>query len=343
MNLDSFQLGNIVIHDVPRTGDENQELLLTDAPVALDAELRGYFRRKVVDSLKKRGLEVVADETASPVIRNAIAEIARDPTRLVASSQAMAEHLDASQNRRNPAGLLAVGLGETDDGPTVAVLKLEREQGLRLRIQMLEERRVVDLEYLRDLTLTEKTKIFKTSLLRAADPRDAASMYGRVSDDQRGREDGTGVATFFLSTFLGCRLRTNPAKATQDFVRAAEVFFNADVSSPERRARYIVALLAKMDDQTLDIRPADFAEASLEAFDRPRFLEKVAEQGLDPNIAFEKDTSLTKVRGFKLIFGHGMVLIGGREDLADRVDLPADNSAASRVTVNDTVERLTGR
>jgi hypothetical protein len=254
----------------------------------------------------------------------------------------VAHHLDRSQTRRNPAGLLAIGLGSLDEGHVIAVLKLEREQGLRLRIDVVGDHAEVDLQFLRDLTLTDKTKIFKTSLLRLENDNDPDSMYGLVSDDQRGRDEGTGVATFFLTTFLGSQLKTNPEKATLDFVLAAEQFINEDVASDERRADYQVALLAKMQDQTIDLRPREFAEQSIQANDRPRFLERVAQHGLDPNTTFEKDTSLAKVRGFKMVFEHGMTLIGSGEDLRERVRVP-EAAGVNGVVIGDTLKRLSGR
>ena len=58
--------------------------------------------------------------------------------------------------RRNSSGLLALGIGAVDDGEVVAVMKLEREQGVRLRIERTGRRATVNLQFLRDLTLTAK-------------------------------------------------------------------------------------------------------------------------------------------------------------------------------------------
>jgi hypothetical protein len=342
VNLDSFHLGSLVVHDVPRPEDEQGGLILTDAEIPLDAQLRSYFERKITQSLRSRGLEVIADMTGSDVVRNGIASILSDRSRLVAVSQDIAKHLDHSQTKRNPAGLLAVGVGTVDEGEIIAVLKLEREQGLRLRIAVVGDHTEVDMEFLRDLTLTDKTKIFKTSLLRLEQPGQAETLYGVVSDDQRSLREGTGVATFFLSTFLGCQLKTNPEKATRDFVLAAEQFFNEDVPSDERRATYQVALLAKMQDQTLDIRPRDFANDNLEPNEYPRFLARVAEHGLDPDQAFEKDTSLAKVGGFRMVFEHGMTLVGSRDDLRERVQVPSA-AGINGVVIKDSLKRLGGR
>lgn len=342
MNLDSFQLGTLVVHDVPQPDEERDALVLTNAEVPLDAQLRGYFERKITQSLRNRGLEVIADATGAAVVRDGVASVLGEPGELVAVSQAFARHLDQSQTKRNPAGLLAVGTGSIDEGEVVAVLKLEREQGLRLQFEVVGDHAEVLLQFLRDLTLTDKTKIFKTSLLRLEQAGDPETMYGLVSDDQRGREEGLGVASFFLATFLGCQLKTNPEKATRDFVVATEQFINEDVASDERRADYYVALLAKMQDQTLDLRPRDFANDNLRPNDRPRFLERVAQHGLDPDTTFEKDTSLAKVKGFRMLFEHGMVLVGGPDDLDGRVQVP-DAAGAQGVVIQDVLKRLTGR
>lgn len=152
-----------------------------------------------------------------------------------------------------------------------------------------------------------------------------------------------GVATFFLGTFLGCRLKDSPEKSTLEFVQAADGFINGAVQSPERRGRYQVALLASMQDQTAEIRPRSFAQAHLEAADRPAFLDRVREAGLDPDKPFPKDTSLVRVSGFKMTFESGMVLVGSQDDLRERVDIRLDGAEAPGVDINDAIKKLRGR
>lgn len=344
MNLDSFQITGAVVHDIPSGGDEDERLVLTDAAITLDDPLRAYFRRKIIKSLGLRGLDVVVDPDGAACVRDGVAAILVDAEQLVAASQRIATHLDEVQTGRNSSGLLAIVLGAIDGRGCVSVLKLEREQGLRFHIDVDDQgRKVVDLELLRELTLTDKTKVFKTALLLLDDTGQPESMYGRVSDDQRGKDEGVGVATFYLSTFLGCQLKTSPEKATRDFVRAAEGYFNEHVGNPEKRGRYQVALLAKMQDNTMDVRPRDFAEANLDAADRAPFKEAIRSAGIDPNVAFEKDTSLVKVNGFKMTFDSGMVLVGRSEDLSNRVNIRSDEAAQPGVEVNDTLKRISGR
>lgn len=187
--------------------------------------------------------------------------------------------------------------------------------------------------------------MFKTSLLVAGgrNKASAGTIRGRVSDDQRGNETRAGVASFFLGTFLGCRLRDSPEKSTLEFVQAADGFINEQVQSADRRGRYQVALLASMQDHTVEVRPRSFANTHLDAADRPAFLDRVREAGLDPDTSFAKDTSLVRVAGFKMTFDSGMVLVGSQLDLQERVNIRPDTAARPGVVIEDTIKKLQGR
>jgi hypothetical protein len=338
MDLTSFEVDSVVLHDVPRPDDPDEDLVLTNQTIDLDEQLRAYFRRKITRSLATRGVEVLADEHEDPTVRAAVTEATANPNRLVPASRAIAQHLYEIQTGRNSPGLLAVLRGSVDERPCLSILKLEREQGLRVHIEVAQGTAVVDLELLRDLTLTDRTKVFKTSLLRVAETPE--SLEGRVSDDQRGRDEGVGVATFFLTTFLGCKLRISPDQATRQFAEAAEKFFNEQVHDAERRARYQVALLAKLQDNSLDLQPRDFARGNLEPADRSTFLDYVRDGGIETDTAFEKDVSLARAKGFKMIFQSGMALTGSLTDLERRVE-PRQNGSGAEI--NDPIARLQGR
>jgi hypothetical protein len=341
VNFDSFRIVDIMIHDVPLPNDDGDEVLLTDAPIELDADLRRYFRDKIVDSLKKRGLELIADPDGSAVVREAVATILGEGNELVPRSQELARHLFSIQNKANSEGLLAVATGVADDENVVSVFKLEREQGLRLQILRREEQNLVDIEHLRNLTLTDKTKVFKTSILGLATPGEPTSLTGSASDDQRGIRDGEGVANFFLSHFLGCRLRTNPEIATRDFVNGVEAFINA-LDDQERQAEYHIALLATLQDQSLDISPPAFEQQNIRAADRDAYRAALESAGLDLDSAFQKDLKLAHAKGFKWYFEHGMLLVGSREDVEQgRVRVP--QSTEQPVEIYDALKRLKGR
>ena len=345
MDWDQFEVDKAIVHYVPTERDETDpEPLLTDEAIELDKGLKGYFRDKIVDRLRTKGLEVVADPEQDQSVAEAVERIVRRPTELVEGSKSIALHLDAKQSAINSSGLLAVVNGRLATRPCVAIIKLERERGIRFAIETVQGRHVVDLELLRNLTLTDKTKVYKTALLMSPQAGKPTGVTGYVADDQRSTAEGRQIATFFLSAFLGCKPKAPAAETTYDFVRAANESINEDVESPERKGRYQVALLSMMQSNVADIRPKAFATTYLDKHDRLAFLQRIRDAGIDPDVAFRKDTSRVKVSGFKMTFRSGMVLVGDTDALHTRVRLPEDKATEEPVQLHDSVERLlTGR
>jgi hypothetical protein len=85
-----------------------------------------------------------------------------------------------------------------------------------------------------------------------------------------------------------------------------------------------------------------FASSHLDPNDRTRFLDRIREVGLDPNVSFPKDTRLVKINGFHWTFDSGMVLVGQKDDL-DRVKIRPLDAPVPGVEINDTIKTLSGR
>jgi len=98
-----------------------------------------------------------------------------------------------------------------------------------------------------------------------------------------------------------------------------------------------------MQDNSRYVRPRSFAETHLDTEGRAPCVAAIRETGLNPTVAFQKDTSLVKVKGFRMVFESGMVLVGGRDDLQDRVNIRPDSAPDPGVDINDAVKRLGGR
>jgi hypothetical protein len=340
MDWDDFVVASTVVHYVPTSRDvDDPRLLLTKAAIDLDAELTAYFAAKITGRLEYKSLEVVTDHERDQTVPDALAGILSNAAEVVTGSQIVAERLFDVQAGTNSSGLLGVFTGALGGRPCVAVLKLERQRGISFAIDP--ETGTVDLELLRNLTLTDKTRVYKTALFFAGKDGD---LRGYVADDQRTSASGSVVASFFLGRFLGCKPKEPAAELTYKFVKVVNESINADVDSAERRGRYQVAVLAKMQDNTADIRPKDFADQHFEPSDRQPFLDRLVAAGFDPKISFPKDTSRVKVNEFKMTFTSGMVLVGPPQALEDNVNIPEKPSRDHPVQLRDTVENvLTGR
>ena len=85
MKETDFAIESVMIHDVPRGGRDSSEMTLTDAPINLDDQLREYFRSKITNSLKNRGVEIIIDPCQVSTAYDAVA-------RIIVSSSRLSEH-----------------------------------------------------------------------------------------------------------------------------------------------------------------------------------------------------------------------------------------------------------
>ncbi len=131
MDWETCEVTTAVVHYVLTTRDEDEpELLLTDTEIELDAGLKRYFGDKIATRVMAKSLEVVTDSERDQTAPTAVAEILADPGTLVDPSKRIAIHLDAIQSKVNSSGLLGV----VDGAPCAAMIKLERERGVRFAI-----------------------------------------------------------------------------------------------------------------------------------------------------------------------------------------------------------------
>ena len=335
-----FAAEEVIIHEVPQrfVGDPNRKLDLSQKAEKLTGQLRPFFDRKLKGSLARYGFDVAHDASQSTPIPGLVAEIAVDKTKLVAASQKMAEHLYGVQTGVNPAGLLCVAIGDCGGQTGVAVLKVERDEGARVQRQGSGAQRSLTMAYLDDLMITGKTRIFKASLFVLGGST-AKSLSGRVADDQRGNEYGHDVASFFLSLFLGCKLRIEPRVATREVFTVAEQFINEEVDTPERKANYTLSLLAEMHAPSRDIRPRDFATQFFEPEDRTPFRQFLAEHEIDADAVIQKDISLieNRISRVRMETEEGLMLLGRGELINRLIDVEDE-----RVVIRDRVVKTRG-
>ncbi len=241
-------------------------------------------------------------------------------------SKALAQHLySAQQNVRSSPGLLVVASGSADTGTCLAVLKLQKQEGLNLERIGATGSETYSLEHLRRLMLTNDTRVFKVALFEADGVVDANDIYALVSDKQRFSSPEKRMADFFLKTFLGCQLREDPGQQTSRYYVSVEKFINERVADPEKRARYHRALLTDLTSQSTTVVPRNFARSHLEETDRESFLARLRIEGADM-ARFEKDTSLieSRLREEEYLLASGISVRGRPVAFDEHVEISKD-------------------
>jgi hypothetical protein len=299
MNVSTLHINEAIIHEItdrvlaPPTPPD---LILSNALSPLDEDLRGYFQSRIAESLKLAAYPVVADPERTAPTPELVHELFSGGGHFVDISQALARHLfNAQQNVRSSPGLLVVATGFLDSGACLAVLKLQRQEGVNLERTGSSGAETYSLEHLRRLMLTNDTKVFKVALFESNGVVEPDDVRALVSDKQRYSSPEKRMADFFLKTFLGCRLRDDPAQLTSRYYVSAEQFVNQKVGDPEKRARYHRALLTDLTSQSTTVMPRTFARDHLDEADRQSFLDHLRAESVSTS-QFEKRTELIETR-----------------------------------------------
>jgi hypothetical protein len=347
MNVASLSIAQAIIHEITDRSlapPTPPELVLSNALSPLDEDLRDYFQKRIAESLARAAYPVIADpERSSPTPELVFAHLHDQRADLVETSRAMARHLfDAQKSVSSSPGLLVVGTGTLSSGPCLAILKLQKHEGLNLERIGDAGAETYSLEHLRRLMLTNETRVFKVALFDSPDVHEADDVSGLVSDKQRFSSPEKRMADFFLKTFLGCRLRDDPAQVTSRFYVAAERFINDAVSDPENRARYHRALLTELTSQTDTVSPKRFVEQHLDQANRAGFIAHVKADGVTaPH--FPRDTTLidSRLREEEYVLNSGIRVRGRPAAFEEHADISQDGEMLEMI-IRDRLKSVKG-
>jgi nucleoid associated protein NdpA len=305
-----LEIGETIVHGIPQAAVRDRDvaaLQLSDVTTDLPDDVLGILQTRLRGVLASDARQIVEDpNTRSPVptlTRELLIGATGD---FVATSQKLAVALQASQTGRSPAGVLLVARATYDCTPVVLMVKLEREDGMRIEFVFDNGRKKFDVTYLSNLLFTGKGTVYKIGIL-FLDPGDTAALVGWAADKQ---EPGKKVSKFFREKFLGCHYLEEPKELTRRFQDQGYAWINEKVEDPEKKARYSIGLLAELQSQQKAISLRNFAFTHLEPSDRDSFENYMRNQGL-PSATFEKSTELisTRLKKVRLALESGVIVI----------------------------------
>jgi hypothetical protein len=343
--LGRLVVNKVIIHEIPKhlKAAGGSGPVYSDVESELDPELTAYFHDKVVESLgSKKSYDILIDSTAPSPLPGLLATyLGTSGIDFVETSKKMAEHLHNIQDGTNPAGLLAVLDCQIGDDRALGLIKLEKEEGVRLKQRRHKGQLTFDLRVLRSLVLTEKTRVYKVALFVFA--AGDAEYDASASDNQSGYGSYNEVASFFLNKFLGCKLRKEPDIATKHFFEVTEAFINEEVADPEKRVQYHEHVVSEMLSQSPTVSSEEFAENYFPVDMRQRFVNQLEAKEVPTN--FPKNTELIKNKLKKTLyeFGSGIKVIVPNEQAENRVKITSLDNGETRLEIQDRLEEVKAR
>ncbi len=344
IDLSNFKIKALIVHEVPRKppGGGAVDPVLSEIESTLDDEVRSYFHMKIAETMLKVAFCVRFDpNTTSPAPVLIADALGPRHVSLLDMSQKLAHHLNNSQNAVNPGGLLTVIDATLDNKPAIAILKLEKEKGVRLNQTRVSGKLTFNVKQIKDLMLSDRTRVFKVGLFRKNGTAET-DVVGDVSDTQTGYQPTKQMADFFRLGFLGCQYCEEPDLLTSRFFESSQRFVNT-ISDPVLKAKYQFAIFSELSSADQAVDPRGFAQRHLDPEHQDPFVGQMTKEHA-PTETFPKDTSRihNQLQRVQYDFAGGVTVLGTPDALEKTTTLDRLRDGRSRFTITDTLDRLKG-
>lgn len=340
-----LELNRLIVHEVPNrpVGGGGGQPVLSDEDRPFDEDVRDYFRDRITESLRSAAVDVLFDSSTTSPVPGLVQETLEHPRKLVSLSQQIASHLYVSQTGVNSGGLLTVIVGNLGDAAAATVMKLEKEEGMRVVQRRAGGHRTFDMQFLHDLMLTKRTKVFKVGLFVQESPG-IGGIFGAVSDNQLGLTTDRDVARFFIHKFLGCQFAEEPEIVTKRVYEAAQAFINQDVLDPEDKGRYEIALISELQSNVKAFDIQGFADHNLKAQHRKKFLDRVAQEHVAGH-RIVKDLGMIRavLRRIQVQFESGVAVVAKPDAFQEQVHMKSLPDGRTRLEIEDRLREIRTR
>ncbi|WP_231988514.1 nucleoid-associated protein [Nakamurella panacisegetis] len=334
------------MHQIPngrRTEDDADPIEYSEAPIELDAADRAFIQQRLRATLGGRARPVIEDvglASPSPALIKGLATLTGN---LVKDSAQLASMLFAQQKAVSPGGLVMTVIGAVDTGPCVAIAKMEHQEGMRVQpVNTATGLRTYKAEHLRDLILSEGTRVFKVGVFPASSANAGSLLGGVVVDDQQVHG---GVAQYFIE-FLGCKFVQRADVLTETFLKATQKFIRVVTKDdPEANAEYEIAVIAELQGNSDRVMPTSFAANHLRPEHQDEYMAAIEAAGL-PAQSFEKDTTLisSQIRRIRISTARGadaLVPPDMYQDGSVQVS-ETETGGQSTITITDRITKMSG-
>lgn len=342
IDTSSILIERIIVHDIPkhRKGEQEIEPNYSEQESKLTQGLRNFFKEKVTQALSSdKSFKICFDEESTSPISWINKEILEsDGLNFPSQSKAITKHLFDIQVGYNAAGILVVIFGKVNSFNTCIILKLEKDTGAQLKLD--DKTHSFNIEEVKDLMLTQKTKIFKVALFIQRE-NFKAKYDGVIMDYQIDIKEKKEVTTWFMEKFLGCRAFEDPKITTQHFYNYTRAFINT-IEEDIDRAKYIQDLNSYVQKNSLTLNPKEFADDYLRTTKHKNDYRNFLQTKKFKFSLFPKDISQIdrQVKKITLTFDNDISIVGNKGTFDKKVKLEKLDNGQTRAEVTSKIRNI---
>ncbi|WP_426320745.1 hypothetical protein [Microbacterium sp. E-13] len=313
-NYSQLTLGSVMMHQLMKdaSGDRAFETVLTDAPVQLSPQERGYLVRRFQTSLYNRALPIVQADAGPQTSRETLLGLFAAGLTLEDASKTLAEALADTQPGTAAEGLLVVAEAKIGAEEGIVIAKVEHQEAMRLEPTTDSSgKSVFTVELLRDLVFGDKTRIYKIAIFIKA-----WSLGGFISGEAIDEQSDRSIAAYFLSKFLGMRLREEPSVMTEMLLDGLTQAINRSTMTGDQKIEVQHALLVELRSNDKQLDPTAFIQKHVPD-GHGKEIATLALAAKTPLVAFSKDISRidTRMRRVRVDLEHDITITAPPEEV----------------------------
>lgn len=340
--LARLSISQIIIHEVPKhlRSANTESIRYSEVCSELELNTRSFLKDRMVESLNsQKSFRVCFDDNRNSTAPALIKEfLASDGTGFVPFSKKLADCLFAAQDGTSPGGWLAVMEGTSQGHRAIGILKLEKGEGVRLEQVFVDNKPTYELLHLKDLVLNKNTKVYKVAFVVGNPDYSAVA-----SDNQAAPTSRSGLASFFLEDFLGCRLVDDPEVVTKEFYNCFGDFVDQAINDPIERLKMRGHLVSELGSNTGQVSIERFATTYLPEEFQQGFIEYMTAKSMPAT--FRKDTALIAKDLERNLydFASGITVIAPIAAEKDRITITKTAEGLSDMRIVDRLKEVRGR
>lgn len=298
--INEININEAVIHVLDSAGEEP---ILNEYTLDLSEDTYTFLYKHIEKCFKDESLKYAKFNSEKNIVKELIQDyLEGNQNDLVELSKELARQLFniMKRNCNIPSGDLIISSLMTDQGPIVAILKLDYIKNFTHEVNVYDNKIGVGIIPQAAGLPDSGQKIQKAAFIKLDIENDRYNLM--ILDKQKSNKEDEYNANYFVDTFLSANIITNERDMTRTFLKASENWTRKNVTEDAGKAEEIrTAIKTKLkEEDTINID-----EFSAELFNeqpeiREDFLNYVRQQGLNEEVEIDKTWVEKKLKKIKL-------------------------------------------
>lgn len=297
--INDININEAVIHILDSNG---QEPVLNEYSLELDEDIYKFLYRHIEKCLKDDELKYARFNPERNIVKEVVQGYLNGINNdLISLSKELASQLFIIMkgNVNIPSGDLIIVSIATDQGPMIAILKMDYVKNFTHEIQFVDQKIGIGIVPQVAGLPGSGQKIQKAAFLKPI--REDENYNLMILDKQKGSKEDEYGANYFINTFLGASIIINERDMTKTFVKAAENWTRKNITEDAGKAEEIrTAIKTKLkEEDTINIDSFSEELFNEQPQVKEDFSNYIKQQGLSEEVAVDKtwvDKKLKRVR-----------------------------------------------